>query len=74
MHPLALIVVGALEQMNSYVLIYVGISGRTYKESTLAVGGLVRRRGREAGRKILDCALTYPSSSPTPFNLRLCAD
>jgi hypothetical protein len=56
-HPLSLMVVGALEQMNSYVLVFVGISGRTYKESTLAVGGLVRRRGREAGRKILDCAV-----------------
>jgi hypothetical protein len=61
-------VVGVLDQLNEYALVYVGITGEPFLHSARAVGGLVVRGKGKGGRKILDCALSFmPSERHVPL-------
>lgn len=66
-HPLTLLAVSALEQVNNCALVYVGVSGKPFVESCRGVAGLVKRRGRVLGRRIMDCE-SPNGAAPSLFN------
>ncbi|KAL7409201.1 plasma-membrane choline transporter-domain-containing protein [Mrakia frigida] len=57
LEPIFGIVASILDQLNGYALVYVGITGEAFFPSARAVAGLVARRNRGSGRKLLDYTL-----------------
>ncbi|CED84491.1 Choline transporter-like protein [Phaffia rhodozyma] len=63
LHPLNIlcmpceILTAWLDQLNSFVLVYVGVTGEGFVTSAKGVAALVGRRSRTGGRKVLDYTL-----------------
>jgi hypothetical protein len=70
LEPLFGVVASILDQLNGYALVYVGITGEAFFPSARAVAGLIARRNRGSGKKLMDCTfLSAACLVHVPFSL-----